>query len=89
MQQKQRMHFFLSITGKGLSFIAFAGQCFAHVPHLTHFFTSQTIGFSLKKDFIKKVDEQVDKDPSYTSRTDFIRCAVREKIKRLQEESKT
>lgn len=45
-------------------------------------------GCSFKKDFIRQIEEQVQKDPSYTSITEFIRTAVREKLQRLQEGSK-
>ena len=37
-------------------------------------------GFSLKKDFIKAVEERVANDPAYTSVTEFIRDAIREKL---------
>ena len=40
-------------------------------------------GVSLKKNIVKQIEDQVQKDPSYTSITEFIRTAVREKLERL------
>lgn len=41
------------------------------------------MGFSLKKDLVQAMEEHVNKDPSYSSITEFIRTAVREKLQRL------
>lgn len=40
-------------------------------------------GFSLKKDLVKAIEEQVINDPTYTSVTEFIRVSIREKLERL------
>lgn len=39
-------------------------------------------GFSLKKEFIKAVEERVKVDPAYDTVTEFIRAAIREKLER-------
>jgi Arc/MetJ-type ribon-helix-helix transcriptional regulator len=41
-------------------------------------------GFSLKKDFIKSVEEEVKRNKAYCTVTEFIRAAIREKMDRLE-----
>ncbi len=41
-------------------------------------------GFSLKKDFIKSVEEEVEQNNAYYTVTEFIRAAIREKMERLE-----
>ena len=35
---------------------------------------------------MKEIEEQVENDPTYTSSTEFIRTAVREKLERIKQE---
>jgi len=41
-------------------------------------------GISLKKDLVQKIKTIVENDISYSSTTEFIRTAVREKLKRME-----